>query len=63
MKIIDKSYNAGRADFDAGMTLRGLVEKIAPVFGNPNSTEDDNDYYGSYALGFADAALDRLRKP
>lgn len=55
-KIDDVTYNDGRAAFAAGASLRSIVEAIRTA-----DTDVEFDIAMSGALGFADAALDKLR--
>ena len=55
-KIDDVTYNDGRAAFESGASLRSIVEALRAA-----DTDIDFNIAMSGALGFADAALDRLR--
>ncbi len=55
--VIDEaSYNEGRAAFRSGASLRSIVEALRSA-----EADGDFDIAMSGALGFADAALDKLR--
>lgn len=56
--IDDASYNEGRAAFEAGASVRSIVEAVLG-----SDTDRDFKVAMSGALGFVDAALDRLRTP
>lgn len=55
-KIDEQQYQAGRRAFDAGMSLQALIERVWI-----DGAESDEDKTMSFATGFADALLDRLR--
>lgn len=59
-KIIDASYNNGRANFAVGGTLRALFARLDAA---ETGTPDDEAKAMSFALGFADALIDQLRAP
>lgn len=54
--IDDASYNEGRAAFNAGASVRQIVEAFAKA-----DTDVSEAKAVSGALGFLDAAFDRLR--
>lgn len=55
-EIDDATYNDGRAAFAAGASLRSISESIRTA-----DTDVEFNIAMSGALGFADAALDKLR--
>ena len=55
-KIDDASYKEGRAAFAAGASVRSIVEELQVA-----DADRDFDKAMSGAIGFLDAALDRLR--
>lgn len=57
-KIDDASYNEGRADFDNGVTLRSVVERVMVADSAPEEAKAF-----SLALGFLDGVLAALRNP
>lgn len=55
-QLDDASYDEGRAAFKAGASIRGIVEACVTA-----DTPLSEAKTFSAALGFADAALDKLR--
>ncbi len=54
--IDDEQYRRGRAQFDYGGSLRAMVAALHVA-----GSDVDEDSEMSFALGFVDAAFDRLR--
>lgn len=63
-KIDDTAYEAGKAAFSNGASLRTVVDRLLEriAVGQLGVTEGDDVKAASFALGFADAFIDRLRK-
>lgn len=62
-EIDDAAYEAGKAAFSNGASLRSVVDRLLEriAVGQLAVTEDDDVKTASFALGFADALIDRLR--
>lgn len=60
-QIDDQAYKDGGAAFNKGKTLRSVVELMMVKKEEEKDWQQTETFFNSYALGFADALLAKLR--